>query len=176
VWLARAGLIVLGAFAAWTTTMSFSFAHYTACAIGLVVLVAVDGLRRVLVDRGAHARRLFALVVLPLSAPVVLAWHVAFVHTEPGPHDWSRQRAALAREWASDGRRHLALVRYDADHDPNGEWVYDGADLDEQPVVWARDLDATTTGAVLDHFPERVAHLVVVHTSGRIDVATIVRR
>ena len=31
------------------------------------------------------------------------------------------------------------VVRYSSDHDPIHEWVYNRADIDAAPVIWAQD-------------------------------------
>jgi len=34
----------------------------------------------------------------------------------------------------------VVLVKYTPDFDPDREWVYNGADIDGQKIVWARDM------------------------------------
>ena len=54
-------------------------------------------------------------------------------------------RIAIARELAALEGKQLVFVRYGPRHVFN-EWVYNGADIDSQRVVWARDLGAAENG------------------------------
>ncbi len=56
--------------------------------------------------------------------------------------------------------RHLLLVRYRSDHDGVEQWVYNGADIDGSPVVWARELGGTQDRKLLDYFKDRQAWIV----------------
>jgi len=47
------------------------------------------------------------------------------------------------------------LVRYRANHDPLLDWVYNGADIDRQRVVWARDMGAEKNGELLLYYSNR---------------------
>jgi hypothetical protein len=52
------------------------------------------------------------------------------------------------------------LVRYDSDHDPMLEWVYNGADIDNQKIVWARDMGPAENQELLDYYNTRRAWLL----------------
>lgn len=56
--------------------------------------------------------------------------------------------------------RQLALVRYDAGHDSRNEWVYNAADIDASPVVWARDMSAAENRELLSYYKDRKVWLV----------------
>ena len=47
------------------------------------------------------------------------------------------------------------LVRYSPGHDPLADWVYNGADIDGQKVVWARDMGADNNEELLHYFKDR---------------------
>jgi hypothetical protein len=47
------------------------------------------------------------------------------------------------------------IVRYQADHEPFAEWVYNEADIDASKVVWARDMDAKQNQELLGYFRDR---------------------
>jgi hypothetical protein len=36
--------------------------------------------------------------------------------------------------------RHVIFVRYTGTHSPHAEWIYNRADIDGAPVVWAQDM------------------------------------
>ena len=47
------------------------------------------------------------------------------------------------------------FVRYGATHHPGDEWVYNGAAIDGQRVVWARELDPESNRRLIEHYPAR---------------------
>jgi hypothetical protein len=51
---------------------------------------------------------------------------------------------------------HLIMVRYEKDnHNIHDEWVYNGADIDEAKVLWARELDAEQNAKLFAYFKDR---------------------
>jgi hypothetical protein len=48
----------------------------------------------------------------------------------------------------------LVLVRYSSDHNPLAEWVYNHADIDQEKVVWARDMSAAQNEELLHYFKD----------------------
>jgi len=54
----------------------------------------------------------------------------------------------------------LVFVRYDASHNFHHEWVYNGADIDHQPIVWAREIDAASDERLRNYFDKRHAWVV----------------
>jgi hypothetical protein len=50
--------------------------------------------------------------------------------------------------------QHLALVRYENQHNVEGEWVYNSANIDAQKVVWARDMGEAENRELLHYYSE----------------------
>jgi hypothetical protein len=71
---------------------------------------------------------------------------------------WWRDRERILAELKTDGGRHLVIVRYGSDHSPFNEWVYNAADIDAAPVIWAREM--ADNRALLDYFHNRQAWLL----------------
>jgi len=46
-------------------------------------------------------------------------------------------------------------VRYRPDHDPQKEWVYNGADIDHSKVIWARDMDPAENRELFQYYRDR---------------------
>jgi hypothetical protein len=163
-WVGLAGagclLLVLG------LVQVFCFApHYAAPAVPLLAVLVVAGLRRVGAFRWRGWRLGQAFVgSLCLGYPLVL---VLSALADPGtPADATHMvRAALARQLQHEGGKHLIVVRY-ASARPNGlgheEWVFNGADLDGAPVVWARAIGPDEDRRLLDYFADRNAWLLEV--------------
>ena len=51
--------------------------------------------------------------------------------------------------------KHLIIVRYTAPLRPIEEWVYNGADLDQAPVIWSHDLGAQEDRRLIAYFHDR---------------------
>jgi len=56
--------------------------------------------------------------------------------------------------------KHLVMVRYGEDHNTHDEWVFNGANVDAQKVVWAREIDEEQDAKLFDYFKDRKAWLV----------------
>src|SRR5262249_33041294 len=74
--------------------------------------------------------------------------------------DWSHARAKMVSDLCSEGGKHLVILRHGRHFNPHQEWVYNGADLETAPVVWARELDSRAAGRLLDHCRDRTAWLL----------------
>jgi hypothetical protein len=60
----------------------------------------------------------------------------------------------------ASGRQSLVFVRYGATHSLGNEWVYNDADIDRSPVVWARDMGHEANRPVLEYYRLRSAFLL----------------
>jgi hypothetical protein len=69
-------------------------------------------------------------------------------------------RAGILSELKRDGGRHLVIVRYGPKHSPHNEWVYNAADIDKAPVVWAGEMDPASDGRLLRSFDDRPVWLL----------------
>ncbi len=135
--------------------------HYiaplTACVFGLVVQGARHlrlwkyrgrtvgvGLVRVMV--------LFALLGVLVQPPGAVVG--------PEPPSGLEYRAKYEAQLNSLTGRHLAIVRYGANHSVHSEWVYNRADVDGAKIVWARDIHGRDLRPLLDYFRGRQVWLV----------------
>jgi hypothetical protein len=53
------------------------------------------------------------------------------------------------------GGRHLVIATYRPSDKPAPEWVYNAADIDSAPIVWARDFGSSNNCALLEYFKGR---------------------
>lgn len=87
-----------------------------------------------------------------------------------GMQNWRRmnqnwfapKRAQFEGRLEADGRKHLVIVRYGPNHSALWEWVYNRADIDSAPVVWARDMGPEKNRQLLDYFKDREVWLLTV--------------
>ncbi len=156
--------------------------HYVAPATGLVVL---------LYAMGARCWGLIRVGRLPLGKWLVLlfcagmilyqATHSARVFGR-GQLAWGLKRANVQAELENqcalgldpEGRnKALVIVRYDDAHSPHNEWVYNRADIDQSPVVWAHDMGPLKNQELLDYFHDRKCWLLWVTTKEDRSTTTI---
>ena len=69
-------------------------------------------------------------------------------------------RDNLVRQMNRLPGRHLVLVRYKPDHDATLEWVYNGADIDNSKLIWARDLGPSQNQELLHYYRDRSVWLL----------------
>jgi hypothetical protein len=120
--------------------------HYAAPIAGVVMLFLVQGLRHLCLWRPAGRPLGAALVrTLPLAYAGLLVVSLAS-RSDAEAHGWQRERARLLSELLQLSGQHLVLVRYSPDHSPHEEWVFNGADIDEAKIVWARDISVNPGG------------------------------
>jgi hypothetical protein len=131
--------------------------HYAApAAAAFVVAASACALRlSACVPPRRRAGRALAATGLATGAVMLLVGGLAI--RSPARPIWVDQRDALLRDLAAAGGRHLVLVRYRAGHNPNREWVYNGADLASERVLWAREMEEPRNRRLRAAFPDRTA-------------------
>jgi len=138
--------------------------HYFApTAAPLLVLVAA-GLRRLHHAR-AGARPVGAWLAAAVVAGVGAQSLAALSLPDRGNTTVSRfmaHRDDLARDLAARGGRHLVLVEYGPAHSLDNEWVYNAADIDAAPIVWAHAMSPAEDAALLRHFAGRTVWRVTI--------------
>ncbi len=69
-------------------------------------------------------------------------------------------RATIEKTLSNAPGKHLIMVRYDQDHNLHDEWVYNGAEIDNAKVLWARELDPAQNAKLFAYFKDRQIWLV----------------
>lgn len=141
--------------------------HYSAAIIGLILLVVVLCLAGM---RHLGASGLFLSRSLPLICAIGLVIPMIGRFVEPTlpaqvsglsrfwnsefQSPWPRER--LCAQLVKQGGKHLVFVRYQyPEHNLDNEWVFNGANLDQTPVVWARELDPKSNRLLMKRFAGR---------------------
>jgi hypothetical protein len=151
--------LVLGA----NLASAWIWPHYFAPAAGALYLAITLGLRRCSACRlrgrpiGAS---LLILLIVAAAAESARSYPALVQHARNVRLGWPGVRADLERLLAKRPRRSLVIVRYGPGHNPHDEWVYNRADIDGSPVVWAREMDAASNRELLQYFAAREAWLV----------------
>jgi hypothetical protein len=132
--------------------------HYSAPALGALLVLGVEALRHLYLARRPTLRgnRLFGPALFAAAVAIqVVTYLVQIPAQRADPTDPSRQRARLAWEFEQREGRHLLLVAY-----PPGrgrDWTYNPADIDGAKVVWANDLGDAANAELLAYYPDRTA-------------------
>lgn len=126
--------------------------HYSAAAVGPLLLLAMMGLREgaAMRWRGRRLGPWLALAALLVRVPLTIVELPAF---RPDPDDWSRLAPRLERDFASRGER--ALIVVDDRLRNVDEWLFNRADLDSAPVLWIQDLGPAVTREVAAAYAPR---------------------
>ena len=139
-------------------SLAWTLPHYVAPAMCVVFAIFVTAMRNLrLFEVRGYALGLFfsRLVVLGLA----LQTANAAVTGNADPLDLGGVRMdgrveAIHKLEAIPGK-HLVFVRYSKDHSVHREWVFNGADLENSRIIWARELDADQNQRVVEHYSGR---------------------
>ena len=132
-------------------------AHYHAPVLGAVLVLIVSGLRSL---RNGGPEDLFLSRAIPAICAAMFLLAVPFqlldaLQSNPPLYAWyaksleNRPRAAIVDSLNSTGGKHLIFVSYAANHQTIAEWVYNGADIPNAPIVWARDMGPEKNAALI---------------------------
>jgi hypothetical protein len=145
-----AALAAYGAlFVAATMAAVWSNPEYVGPAVGLFFLLVTLGLRRL------DAFRLRAVLLGSALSMFLFPRNIILFST-------GTSRPRLEASLTEKGGNHLVAVSYGPNQYTHDEWVYNGADIDSQRVVWAHSLSAAQDQELALYFKDREArHLLV---------------
>jgi hypothetical protein len=141
-WIA-AGIFVAGIFSeVWMQP------HYVAPAIVLIYAAIVQGLRYWSVWPSRTRSKGFVLpLLLAVVCVLMLFARIGGAASFPPQETffWDSWPVALRREAIVEQLQRspgndLVLVHYTPAHDPHREWVYNAADIENAPIIWAREI------------------------------------
>jgi hypothetical protein len=134
--------------------------HYAAPAAGLVLILFVQGIRQVRLWqwRGKPTGRFLVPAALVLS--LLTAVEASVDISREKRTEWGMTRARFVEQLVRQGGKHLVIVRYQPGHNVHAEWVYNAADIDHAPVVWAREMAPEENRELLRYFKDRQAWLL----------------
>ena len=151
--------------------VNWTFFHYAAPVFGLFFFSAVQCMRhlRTWRWRGKPTGLFLARgsVILCFVSVLATGREVAAQF----PDGWWVQRQQIIDQLHRDGGRHLIVIRYapNVANTPTfgyRDWTRNGADIDGQEIVWARDMDAEHNRRLLDYCKDRRVWLLDVDTRG----------
>ena len=148
--------------------------HYFAPVAALLYLFLTQCMRHLRwfewKDRPAGLAFVRAVCVIYVATVALrLGLAVAHVHPEKEWQHGDMGRANIARELGGQPGQHVVLVRYAPDFDLDREWVFNGADIDGQKIVWARDMGAEENQELLDYYRGRKFWMVEADGTARVE-------
>jgi hypothetical protein len=162
-------MLLCGAFSCLLTT--FNMPTYQAPFVAPAFILVALGMRSLAAWRRRSGTGKAIVVNLSLGCgflflvcTVVAVFHV-HVFGE-SPFNWSsyenrlEARVAVQRFLEKQPGQQLALVRYGPGHDVLYEWVWNLAEIDQQKVVWARELKPAWNVQLIRYYPHRKVWLV----------------
>ena len=158
-------LWILLVFVAGSLIETLLFEHYAAPAVAALLVVLVQGFRHLRLWR-YHGRPVGRF--LSRAIPAVM---LAIVLAREGVRLWKQvpventkavnyRRDKLEGLLLEQGPAHLIVVRYTRNQVPHEEWIYNHADIDNSPVVWAQDLGAEENRRLLSYYHYRTVWLL----------------
>jgi len=139
----------------------YFYPHYIAAISSLLTLAALIGL--------ARSNRILGRMIIYVGAFHFVFWygvHLADIRPLESFETWvnidranPEGRTAVQQRLTEAPGKQLVFVRYGPQH-AFQEWVHNSADVDSQPVVWARDLGPLEDEKLRQYYPDRTAWLL----------------
>ena len=170
----RVPWMILGIFVVGLAVEVWFLPHYVAPATALLYLFLMQcmrHLRRFQWRKQPVGLAFVRAVSVIYVATVVLRIGMAVTHVHP-EKEWQHGdmgRAAIVKELDAMPGKDVVLVKYAPDFDPDREWVFNGANIDGQKIVWARDMGAEKNQELLDYYPGRKFWIVEADGSARLE-------
>jgi hypothetical protein len=136
---------------------NWMFGHYAAPALVLMVLLAVAALRA-MAWRWAWALPVVMVVYVGTAGYWVVDRALTY------PESWGRVRQSVVADLLENPGDDLVLVRAAPKGDVHREWVYNLADVDRAPIVWARDMGEAGNAELVKYYRGRVVWVLDVGT------------
>ncbi len=153
----RATVFLMAVFVLMITPLIATGPHYGAAFAGVFYLRFLQSLKRLWSWRPVGRAAGIMLVVLLAGDGLGLTWSRDLISRGFALRDsqLGSARHSLLLSLEKQGGRHLILVRYAPEHDPQNEWVYNRADIDASPIVWAREMGPQQDRDFLEYFHDR---------------------
>jgi hypothetical protein len=148
-------------------TVTWSNSHYAApltCVIFALLVQSIRHLRTMRIARRPIGLALSWAIVALLAMDTTSA----VKHRSCDPLSWTCQgdpsRAAIQKKLENTSGKHLVIVRYAENHNVHDEWVFNGAEIDNAKVLWARELASEQNEKLFAYFKDRQVWLVTPDT------------
>jgi hypothetical protein len=133
------------------------FPHSVAAVSGLVLVLGIDSLRclRTFQWHQQPYGRFASAIVLSITLVITVFPAIESKIARRRYVGFETHRARMISDLTQSAERHLIIVEYQPGHVPHDEWVYNEADIDQAPVVWARDMGPEQNRRLIEYFKSR---------------------
>jgi hypothetical protein len=160
----------LANFALGTNLFPYFMPQYLAAVTCLFVLVSLVGLQQLnrIRVRGIPVGGEITRVLIVLCVAEFGSWYCLHLFESPDlygvlqyetwdsiNHANPQRRIEVNRQLAAISGQLLVFVRYAPQHVYQSEWVWNGADIDNSRIVFARDLGAEEDAKLIQYYPKR---------------------
>ena len=158
-----------------TNVYPYFYAHYVAgvtCLFLLVTVVSLETLSRLTIAKHLVGPDAVRVILFLCGAHFVFWYGIQLASNQEFAKDleqyqtWDEVnhgdpigRIRVNQQLAREPGKQLVFVRYWPKHEVT-EWVYNGADIDRQTVVFARDLGSAEDEKLKSYYPDRTAWLL----------------
>ncbi|MFO1066130.1 MAG: hypothetical protein U0892_19895 [Pirellulales bacterium] len=122
-----------------SSCVNWVFAHYLAPMLPWTLLLTLISVRIAYrsgrLARGRRLEMAFALLFM-LDALGIAGG--SWINRRITSLEWGKKREGIEAGLLEQGGKHLVFVHYSPEHFGNDEWVYNGPDPKNAPIVWAR--------------------------------------
>jgi hypothetical protein len=126
--------------------------HYAAPFAAVFTAISAETFRRLW---ALQRSRIWIGPCLAIAVPPVLLWTALSGQLAASPTPRLAQRPIVTQQLLKIPGRHLVIVRYGPHHVLGEEWVYNGPDIDAEPIVWTRDLGDRENEEILSYYRDR---------------------
>jgi hypothetical protein len=154
----------------------FLIPHYMAPFTAVIYALGLQGMRHMRVFRPGDQPVGKALIRLTITVLVIMCGfrvyaqplHLSFPEWPSstwnfswyGPDVFGKDRVDVQRQLEQLQGGQIAIVRYSSTHNPQDEWVYNAADIDDSKVIWAREMSPTNNQELFEYYKDRKVWLV----------------
>jgi 4-amino-4-deoxy-L-arabinose transferase-like glycosyltransferase len=160
-----AGLVLLLAF----SVQTWPLPHYVSPGTAIIYIVIIQCMRHLWVWRRTKMVGAAIVRFIPLVACAMIMLRIgavaAGIQLEPKWPRGNLARSQIIHRLQATAGADLVFVRYASNHSIQFEWVYNDADIDHAPVIWARDMGERANQELLQYYPARRAWLLQVADS-----------
>jgi hypothetical protein len=137
--------------------------HYFAPALAIYYLLILLSVKY-LFEHHHKVIRWTGRVAIPIYLIITLADSKFFATSIPGyingTQEYIFKKQRVIEELNQDNSKHLVLVKYTKDHFLHEEWVYNGPNLEESKIIWARYLSKQSNDSLKHFFNDRKTWLI----------------
>jgi hypothetical protein len=149
---ARRALLIYFVLVSGLLTETFKWPHYLAPVMGLNYYFVLTAFR---LTRCRDKRAGDFMLRLILLLAVVALLPSLHGNIKKNNASWHVQRARMLQQLEKEDGKHLIVVSYGHGHSVHDEWVYNRADIDSAPVIFARAMNNKQDCQLVEYFKSR---------------------